>query len=266
MEHSMSLVIFTFLSQLAIGAFATLFFLDVFKQKVSNRSTFISLISILVISAVAVVVSLFHLGHPFAAYKAILNFGDSWLTREIVFFPLFILFVIIYALAKTMQQKQVTGWLTIVLGIITIYSTAMIYTIPSVPAWNNGTTMAAFFTTALLLGPIFIQLLLSILEKNYVNFSLYTTVVAGLTVLFNMINLSILNGGIPAAAETAQLLLASPLFWSKIIFLIAAVIIAGNLFIKKKNVSLSSVSIIFACFLVAEFIGRMLFYSSGVHL
>ncbi len=107
MEHSMTLVIFTFLSQLAIGAFAALFFMDIYKQTVSKKAGFISLIAILSVSVIAVIVSVFHLGHPFAAYRAILNFDDSWLTREIVFFPSFILFVIVYTFfAKTAGMKQ----------------------------------------------------------------------------------------------------------------------------------------------------------------
>lgn len=267
MEDSMTLVIFTFLSQMAIGAFASLFFLDAFKGKISERSTFISLITILVVSVGAVIVSVFHLGHPFAAYRAILNFDDSWLTREIVFFPTFMFFVLLYTFfAKSKKQKQTIGWVANIVGVITIFSTAMIYTIPSVPAWNNGTTIVAFFTTALLLGPILIQLLVSLLEKRFVNLNLYTTVVAFLAILLNVINVTILKGGLPVAAESAGLLLASPLFWVKITFLLSAFLIAGYFLMKKKNSSLSTVSIIFALFVVSEFIGRMLFYSSGVHL
>lgn len=267
MEDSMTLVIFTFLSQMAIGAFASLFLLDTYKGKISQRSTLISLITILIVSVGAVIVSVFHLGHPFAAYRAILNFGDSWLTREIVFFPTFMFFVLLYTFfAKTKKQKQFIGWVANSIGAITIFSTAMIYTIPSVPAWNNGTTLAAFFTTALLLGPVLIQLLVSLLEKRYVDFNLYTTVVAFLAILLNVINLTILKGGLPDAVESAGLLLASPLFWVKITFLLLAFIITGYLLMKKRASSLSTVSIIFALFVISEFVGRVLFYSSGVHL
>lgn len=266
MEHSMSLVLFTFLSQMAIGAFAALFFLDVYKGKLSKRSSFFSLITILIVSVVAVIVSLFHLGHPFAAYKALLNFGDSWLTREIVFFPAFILFVLLYTFAKTKKQQQLFGWGSNILGVVTIYSTAMIYTIPSVPAWNNGTTIAAFFITALLVGPVFIQVLVSILEKSFVNFNLYTATVAFIAIISNVINLSILNGGLQAAVESAGLIIASPLYWVKIIALVVAFFIAAFVLFKKRSLSFSILGFICACFVVSEFLGRMLFYSSGVHL
>lgn len=267
MEHSMTLVVFTFLSQMSIGAFATLFILDVYKGKISKRSANISSIVILAISVVAVIVSIFHLGHPFAAYRALLNFGESWLTREIIFFPAFMVLFMIYAfVGKTKAQKQVLGWITLVLGVSTIFSTAMIYKVPAVPAWNNGTTIAAFFITAFLLGPVLIQVLLSILDKNIVNLTSYTAIMAILAIGLNIINLTILQGGLPAAVESATVLFASPLFWIKIVSLILALVVSGYVILKKKNISFSMVSVIFTCFLVSEFLGRMLFYSSGVHL
>jgi anaerobic dimethyl sulfoxide reductase subunit C (anchor subunit) len=266
MEHSMTLVVFTFLSQMAIGAFATLFYLDAFKEKVSSRSSMMNLLVILVVSLIAVIVSVFHLGHPFAAYRAILNIGESWLTREIVFFPAFMLFVFLYGFyAKTKHQKRTFGWITTILGALTIYSTGMIYTIPAVPAWNSGTTVAAFFATALLLGPVLIQFMMYVTDKKVVNFSLYTTIVVAFAILLNIINFTILKGGLPAAIDSASILIASPLYWGKMVALLAAFVLAGYGLVKRKS-SFSVVSITFTCFIVAEFLGRLLFYSSGVHL
>lgn len=266
MEHSMTLVIFTFLSQLAIGAFAALFFMDTYKQTVSKRAGFISLIAILSVSVIAVIVSVFHLGHPFAAYRAILNFDDSWLTREIVFFPSFILFVFVYTFfTKTDGMKKWIGWIAVFLGGITIFCTAMIYTIPAIPAWNNGMTTAAFFATALLTGPVFIQVLLTVIEGKGVNFSLYTLVVSGIAILLNVINLTILKGGFAEAAETASILTANPLFIIKMIVLLIGFAFALNS-IMKKSYTLTTGAVIFVCFFAAEFIGRMLFYATGIHL
>ena len=155
--------------------------------------------------------------------------------------------------------------MAVILGGITIFCTAMIYTIPAIPAWNSGMTMAAFFTTALLTGPIFIQLLLTVLEGEVVNFSLYTLVVSGIAILLNLISLTILKGGFAEAVETASILTSSPLFFIKMIVLIIGFVMALYS-IMKKSYTLTTGAIIFACFLVAEFIGRMLFYSSGIHL
>ncbi|MFN7253232.1 MAG: dimethyl sulfoxide reductase anchor subunit family protein [Anaerobacillus sp.] len=267
MEQSITLVIFTFLSQLAIGAFATIFLFEAYQQKISKRATFISLISILSISVVAIIVSMFHLGHPFEAYKAILNFGNSWLSREIVFYPLFMLLVFYYGfVAKKDATKKATGWAAVVMGMITIYSTAMIYTIPAIPAWNNGMTMAAFFVTALLLGPVFVQLLILVIDRKFINLSLYIIVVAIVAILMNVMNLTILFGGFVEAVETASILISNPFFWVKLMALTVGVVIAGYSFLSKKGYSLPYVLVLLSCFVVAEFIGRILFYSSAIHL
>ncbi|WP_052343690.1 dimethyl sulfoxide reductase anchor subunit family protein [Bacillus massiliigorillae] len=267
MEHSMTLVVFTILSQLAIGAFMAFFILDAIKQKVSKKTSLITLGIIIAISIVAVIVSVFHLGHPFAAYRAILNLGQSWLTREILFFPGFILFVILYTFfAKTKGSKQILGTITSLLGAVTIFCTAMIYTIPSMPAWNNGTTMAAFFVTALLLGPVLVQMLVSVLDGKYVDFTAYTLGAAVVAILLNVINLTILKGGFPEAVETFTLLTASPLFWVKLVLIVVGCGIALIGLMNRKYKSTPLVAVILGCFFIAEFVGRMLFYSTGVHL
>lgn len=267
MEHSMTLVIFTFLSQLAIGAFVAFFILDAMKEKVSKKVGFITLCTIFAISVVAVIVSLFHLGHPFAAYKAILNAGQSWLTREILFFPAFILFVVLYTFfAKTKKSKQALGIITSLIGGITIFCTAMIYTIPSMPAWDNGTTVAAFLVTALLLGPILVQLIVSIMDGKFVDFTAYTVMAAVGAIILNVINLTILKGGFPEAVETFTLLMASPLFWVKLVLIVIGGGIALLALLNRKFKTTPFVAVIFGCFVVAEFVGRMLFYSTGVHL
>ena len=267
MEHSMTLVIFTFLSQLAIGAFLAFFILDAFKEKVSKKTGFMTLCTITAISVVAVIVSVFHLGHPFAAYRAILNAGQSWLTREILFFPAFIVCVVVYALfAQSKKMKQVLGSITSLLGVVTIFCTAMIYTIPSMPAWDNGTTMAAFFVTALLLGPVLVQLMVTILEGQFVDFSAYTLGAAIGAIVLNVINLTILQGGFPEAVETFTLLIANPLFWVKLVLIVVGGGMAFLALLNPKFKSIPYVAVIFGCFLIAEFVGRMLFYATGVHL
>lgn len=267
MAHSMTLVVFTFLSQLAIGAFVAFFFLDTLKKAVSKKTSFIALMTILAVSVVAVIVSVFHLGHPLNAYRAILNFGQSWLTREIVFFPAFILFVCMYAFfAKTESMKKTIGWISVVLGIITIFCTAMIYTIPAMPAWDNATTTIAFYVTALLAGPVLIQVLVSVLDGKFVDFTFFTLGAAIFAIGLNVVNLTIMNGSFPAAVETASLLMSSPLFWVKMVLLMIGLVISVVLVVNKKCKTVTFASVILVCFVVAEFIGRMLFYSTGVHL
>lgn len=267
MENSITLVVFTFLSQLAIGGFVTLFFLDTYRQKLSEKTRRNSLFSLIAFSIVAVIVSMFHLGHPLSAYYALFNFGQSWLSREIVFFPAFILFLLLFTFfAKTEGARKVTGWIGTIFGAVTIICTAMIYIIPAVPAWDNALTLISFFATAILLGPIFIQLIVSVMDKKLVDLSKFTIVMAVFVIIMNLANLTILNGGLPEAATTASLLIASPLFWVKMIGLLVGLGVAFLALRNKKIYTSAAVALIFVSFAAAEFIGRILFYATGVHL
>lgn len=267
MEHSMTLVFFTFLSQIAIGGFITLFLLDTWKKNISSKAVFVSLVTILALSVVAVIISVFHLGHPFAAYKALLNFDESWLSREIVFFPTFMLFVFVYAfLAKSEKTKKVYGILGTIFGVVTIFCTAMIYTIPSMPAWDNGITTVLFFSTALLLGPMVVQLVVYVIDKQLVDLSVYTVIIASFVIFVNILNITVMNGGFNEAIQTATMLLSSPMFWTKMALLVLGFVVALLAVINRNKYSKLTVTTMFVCFLIADLLGRMLFYSTGVHL
>lgn len=267
MEHSATLVVFTFLSQIAIGGFITLFLLEMLKKNISSKASFISLVTILACSVVAVIVSVFHLGHPFAAYRALYNFGHSWLSREIVFFPTFIFFVFVYAfLAKSENVKQIAGILGSVFGVVTIFCTAMIYTIPAMPAWDNGLTASLFFITALLVGPFVVQLVVAFVDKKVMNFSIYTAIIAGVVIIVNFLNITIMNGSFVEATQTAELLMASPMFWTKMALLVVGFVLSIVSLVDKKKYTAMTVAAMFACFFIADLLGRILFYSTGVHL
>lgn len=269
MEHSLTLVLFTVLSQLAIGAFITLLFVDALKGKISPTASFQVSLGIVGVGLVAVFASLFHLGHPFHAYKALLNFGTSWLSREVVFFSVFIAIAIIYLLVckSSGSMKQIIALLGTLFGVLTIYSTAMIYTIPSMPAWNNGTTLLAFSFTALLLGPVCVQLIVGLKDEKVLDFSRFTTTVVGAAFLLNLLIISIAHAGSAEAVATGLAICTSPLFWIKMVLYVIAFLFAGRSICSasfKNNIKI--VSVLFSLLLVAEILGRIVFYATGMHL
>ena len=54
------------------------------------------------------------------------------------------------------------GWITSIIGVIAIFSSAKIYMIPAIPAWDGVSTLFAFFLTSFLLGPLFVAAILAI--------------------------------------------------------------------------------------------------------
>lgn len=268
MEHSLTLVLFTVLSQLAIGAFITMLFVDALKGKLSQAASFQVSLGVVVVGIVAVLASLFHLGHPFQAYKALLNFGDSWLSREVIFFAVFIVFAIIYlVLCKSNGgAKKVVALLGTLFGILTVYSTAMIYTIPAMPAWNNGTTLLAFAFTALLLGPLCVQTIAGLKDEVTLDFSRFTTTVIGGAFVLNLLIISIAHSGSAEAAANGLAICTSPLFWVKMVLYVLAFLLAGRSICSNPLKNAKVAGALFLMLLVAEVLGRVVFYSTGIHL
>ena len=84
-----SLVVFTVLTQAAVGAFLVL---QVLEHLAARRATFAGTRGLPVVLAVlsaGLFAALFHLSDPLQAVRAVVNFSSSWLSREIVFGSLF---------------------------------------------------------------------------------------------------------------------------------------------------------------------------------
>ncbi|MBI4352997.1 MAG: dimethyl sulfoxide reductase anchor subunit [Candidatus Omnitrophica bacterium] len=165
-----SLVFMTVLTQLAVGGFLALWLGDLF----SGIFTFLRPLQdflafgssgILAVTGLALFASVFHLGRPLYAYKALRMWRRSWLSREVLFFTLFSFLGAGYAgllLAASAWDWPVShgarslfGGLVGLAGAAGIYSSAKIYLVPARPAWNTYRTPLRFFLTGFILGPLF---------------------------------------------------------------------------------------------------------------
>ncbi|HWI53775.1 MAG TPA: DmsC/YnfH family molybdoenzyme membrane anchor subunit, partial [Symbiobacteriaceae bacterium] len=94
------LVLFTVLSQAAVGA---IIFSAVLEPRIApehvqtRRALRVAGAVAFPVLLVALVLSVFHLGQPLAAYRALRNFGDSWLSREIWFFGITAVVAAVYS-------------------------------------------------------------------------------------------------------------------------------------------------------------------------
>ncbi|WP_053362680.1 DmsC/YnfH family molybdoenzyme membrane anchor subunit [Bacillus sp. FJAT-27251] len=267
--HDLPLVIFTVLSQLVIGALITLWWLDWKTGKVSRQSGLMISLILVIIGGISVFVSLFHLGHPFAAYRAILNIGVSWLSREVTFYGIFVGLSVLYLwfwYKEDVGKRSLIGGVSAAAGVFAIFSSAMIYVIPAIPAWNGMTTIISFFITSLLLGPLFVGAILAMRGEFVVPIAGVSalTILAGVIVIG--IYISSLQGGLPEAVETARLLLGSSLFWLRFAAALIAFALLALAF-KNRNMRTKGLySIAFMILLLSEFIGRLQFYETAVHL
>jgi formate dehydrogenase iron-sulfur subunit len=153
-EPHWPLVVMTVLTQLSVGAFATIWLLQLLGG--SERLGAASLTSLLV-GGLALAASTLHLGRPAYAYRALKMWKRSWLSREVLFFTAFSAVACVYAASLWMQLSGglTVGAVTVVLGIGGVVSSAYIYRVPSRPAWDTPFTLVQFILTAATLGPLF---------------------------------------------------------------------------------------------------------------
>lgn len=158
------LILFTLLIQLSVGAFLTLgglYFLFLRQAGVAAASvlTGTALLAIGPLVGLAMLASLFHLGTPRNAYRVLMNWRTSWLSREILFTLLFAGSGAIFAALHWFQVgplsvRALVGGFTGLFGIALIYSMARLYMLRTLPDWNASTTLISFFTTTFLLGSL----------------------------------------------------------------------------------------------------------------
>ena len=158
-----SLVVFTVLTQAAVGTFLTLQVLQYLsrRRRAHEGGAPVPLVVVLAVLSAGLFAALLHLSTPLQAARAVVNFSSSWLSREIVFGSLFA--ALLGALAaqewraagSASASPAVATWLphlTAAAGIAFLCCQTAIYLLPAQPAWNSLATPAAFGGTALRLG------------------------------------------------------------------------------------------------------------------
>lgn len=142
MEGYWSLVGFTILAQAAAGLMMLCPFIA---DESESRTQGIVAVALLAMSAG---LSLAHLSDPVRSVFTILNILDSWLSREIMCLGLFGGSTLI----AIIKPQAAWRWLSAVTGLLFVFVMGNVYVLAAVPTWNSWLTVAAFMTTALLLG------------------------------------------------------------------------------------------------------------------
>lgn len=170
-EHShLPLVIMLVLTQLSVGAFlAELLIKHFMTGSLSAALTSLHLMVALGAGMLALGASIFHLGRPLYAFRAILGVKTSWLSREILAFGLFSFLAMIYAVCswnnplghalygilekipRFSRAGDILAASVLGSGLIGVFCSAMVYRDTKRSFWDNhGTTLKFFLTTGIL--------------------------------------------------------------------------------------------------------------------
>lgn len=158
------LVIFTLALQLSCGLALAATLADSLANPSAAPAARPLALAIFPAIAVGMLASLLHLGQPLAAWKSLLNLRQSRLSLEVLLTALFALTALVYSgfwLAGRTEMRLPLGMAASVLGLAAVASSAMIYVLPSQPAWNSGWVPASFLGTTALLGGLASAALLS---------------------------------------------------------------------------------------------------------
>ena len=139
----------------------------------------------------ALLASFFHLGHPLRAWRAVLMWRTSWMSREVIALPLFIALVAGWAVLATFggstQAPRWLLWLAIAGAVVLWYCTAMIYAcIRFIQEWAHPLTIVNYMTLGLASGVVTAGLLSALageraLASALATWALATTALAWLT-------------------------------------------------------------------------------------
>ncbi len=151
-EHPhFSLVFMTTLMQAVTGSLIVALFFHAARP--------LLLAALLAITAVALNISVFHLGRPAYAWRALKMWRRSWLSREVLLFGLFFAALTGFTAVSWLQHHSATtqalstlGIIAAALGIAGVVASSFIYLVPARPSWNMVHTPIDFVLSAALIG------------------------------------------------------------------------------------------------------------------
>ncbi len=295
-----ALIIYTTLLQMAVGAFVVLGVLRLLATRKAgaeeaDRLSDRALYAIGPVVVVGVLASFLHLGNPLNGYRALVNIGTSWLSREIAFTIAFSALGAVYALMQWRKiggatLRSVVAVLTAVVGLGLVYAMAKIYMLPTQPSWNTIATPVQFYATTLLLGSLAVG---SALVANYAylkskgegadlqtqgkllcNAICSIVVVAALVLAVELVAypvyIATLAAGPAAAVQSASILAGE--FGLLMGLRLLLVIVGAGIFgiflyrrVRDGNAETLPAALVYGAFalvLVGEVVGRFLFYAS----
>lgn len=298
-----ALPVYTILMQFSVGTLTALWILRVFGmrhlsleyvERILRKPMLVLVLSILT----AIIGSHFHLSKPYFSFLAVLNFGTSWLSREIVFTILLLiscalLAYLIWFVRGHGRLKIALGWFSVACGWIVIYCMASLYLLPTQPIWHTPVTILKFFGSALLLGAAvagallimdtvfseaqesdLVPVRLQLIRRSALWFALIAVLIVALISLLNLGQITGLREGGTLELTSLHLLtdVYGPLLIVRFVAMFIGVIMLAvtMVLINRQRKALADlvVPVHLACLLmvVGEILGRFLFYATHVRI
>jgi len=301
--HDWALITFTILVQMSVGSMWVLGIAHYYATRKygleeADRLSDRALLVLVPVIALGFLASLFHLGDPFNAYRAVTNLGSSWLSREIFFGVVFAVLAVVFAFMQwrkigSFGARNVIAWLAALVGLVLVYSMANVYMLPSQPAWNSWATPVSFFATTFLLGALamgaafvanyaYVQrkepgcadVQCTLMREVLRWVAVAAVLMLGVELVVLPLYLATVAGGNAAGLASVQLM-AGSFGWALALRVILAFVGAGvlSVFLYRNASSAGQEKVLgnlaysaFVMVLTAEILGRFLFYAAHVRI
>jgi Fe-S-cluster-containing dehydrogenase component/DMSO reductase anchor subunit len=161
------LILMLVLTQMAVGTFVAAIVPSrlAFPAAIGSSSPFAHAFAATAIGLLGIAASTLHLGRPLYAFRAVIGWRRSWLSREIIAFGAFAVVAVAYTAAVGIQVfysdaqtatvngiASTFGIATCAIGLAGLFCSSMIYAVTQRPFWSFPRTAAKFFLTAAVLG------------------------------------------------------------------------------------------------------------------
>jgi len=159
------LVFMLVLTQMSVGTFLVeqvmYYYFSLFREDIAASVRPLHLCAALVLGLLGLGASVFHLGRPFYAFRALLGLRTSWLSREILAFGFFAAastayvvcaFFDLFGLTISESWQAGLGVCASVTGFLAVCCSIMVYVDTRRPCWRLPLTSAKFLLTTLVLG------------------------------------------------------------------------------------------------------------------
>lgn len=280
-HEELGLILFGLLLHLSVGAVLMAALLPLLTGRRQPGDTAFMQKGLLYVALPAVVVgllaSLLHLGTPSGAYRAVLNLGSSWLSREILFSVIFALLCLVAAWQK--GAVPAVNWGATVAGLLAVLANARIYQASIKPAWSTFFTPASFFTATALLGVVALGGVLAYGMVRKAVSGATAGLLLGASALIGLVAVAVqlasaplyaaVLGSGPEAGQESLALLTGSLAW--LWLLRSALGVAGVAILalawRAENQGKVPAALMAASLLgiaVAEVLARVLFYATGI--
>jgi len=184
-KNELPLILFFVFQTTSIGLFLSIFIYFALSGFLLFKGIYLT---IFMLSAIALLLSSYHVGNKKLALRSMINIKSSWVSREIIFFALFsFLILCAYISSEWFFINKIVIFICLLFSLLSLFSSGMIYRIGHFKSWDNAVTVIRPFISSFTFCSVFLLIIAGFTNKNNPIFTIKITSV--ILLIFLLIDL-----------------------------------------------------------------------------